>query len=290
MNDKPNLLRTIQGNFNRMSKGQRIIAEYMINNYDKAAFMTASALGKTLNISESTVVRFANTLGYSGYRELQRELQEVVKNKLTTVQRMSIAEGLSKGEYNYARAMESDIDNIKKTIAEIDRSSISKAADLFINSKNIYVIGLRSSTFLAGYLCFYLNFLFSNVKLITAGPNDVFEQLVKVEKDDLVMGITFPRYSKKTIEALDYARSKGCSIISLTDSLISPAANKSDVSLIAKSDMISFVDSLVAPMSLINAFIIALGERKKVDINSYFEELEKIWQDYNVYDENNLES
>ncbi len=289
MSDKPNLLRTIQTSYNRMSKGQRIIAEFMINNYDKAAFMTASALGNTLNISESTVVRFANTLGYSGYRELQKELQEVVKNKLTTVQRMSIAEGLSKGEYNYAKVMESDIDNIKKTISEIDKNSINKAADLFIESNNIYVIGLRSSTFLAGYLCFYLNFLFSNVKLITAGPNDVFEQLVKADKNDVVMGITFPRYSKKTIEALDYAKSKGCSIISLTDSLISPASSKSDVSLIAKSDMISFVDSLVAPMSLINAFIIALGEKKKVDINSYFEELERIWQDYNVYDENNLE-
>lgn len=289
MSDKPNLLRTIQTSYNRMSKGQRIIAEFMINNYDKAAFMTASALGNTLNISESTVVRFANTLGYSGYRELQKELQEVVKNKLTTVQRMSIAEGLSKGEYNYAKVMESDIDNIKKTISEIDKNLINKAADLFIESNNIYVIGLRSSTFLAGYLCFYLNFLFSNVKLITAGPNDVFEQLVKADKNDVVMGITFPRYSKKTIEALDYAKSKGCSIISLTDSLISPASSKSDVSLIAKSDMISFVDSLVAPMSLINAFIIALGEKKKVDINSYFEELERIWQDYNVYDENNLE-
>lgn len=289
MSDKPNLLRTIQTSYNRMSKGQRIIAEFMINNYDKAAFMTASALGNTLSISESTVVRFANTLGYSGYRELQKELQEVVKNKLTTVQRMSIAEGLSKGEYNYAKVMESDIDNIKKTISEIDKNLINKAADLFIESNNIYVIGLRSSTFLAGYLCFYLNFLFSNVKLITAGPNDVFEQLVKADKNDVVMGITFPRYSKKTIEALDYAKSKGCSIISLTDSLISPASSKSDVSLIAKSDMISFVDSLVAPMSLINAFIIALGEKKKVDINSYFEELERIWQDYNVYDENNLE-
>ncbi len=290
MNDKPNLLKTIQGNFNRMSKGQRIIAEYMINNYDKAAFMTASSLGKTLNISESTVVRFANTLGYSGYRELQKELQEVVKNKLTTVQRMSIAEGLGKGDHDYAKVMESDIDNIKKTISEIDRNAIKKSADLFLESNNIYVIGLRSSTFLAGYLCFYLRFLFSNVKLITAGPNDVFEQLVKVDKNDVVMGITFPRYSKKTIEALDYAKSKGCSIICLTDSLISPAASKADISLIAKSDMISFVDSLVAPMSLINAFIIALGERKKVDINSYFEELEKIWQEYKVYDENNIES
>lgn len=290
MTEKPNLLNNIQASFNRMSKGQRIIAEYIINNYDKAAFMTASNLGDTLSISESTVVRFANTLGFNGYRELQKELQEVVKHKLTTVQRMSIAEEMSKGEYSYSKVMHSDIDNIKKTISDLDLSSIRKATDLFVKSKNIYIIGLRSSSFLAGYLCFYLNFLFSNVRLISAGANDIFELLVKADKDDVVMGITFPRYSKKTLEALDYAKSKGCSIISLTDSLLSPAANRADVTLVAKSDMISFVDSLVAPMSLINAFIIALGEKKKKDINFYFEELEKIWQDYNVYDENNIES
>lgn len=291
MDKKTNLLKTIQSNFSRMSKGQRIIAEYIINNYDKAAFMTAASLGFTLNVSESTVVRFANALGFNGYRELQRELQEVVKNKLTTVQRLSIAaEGYAKSDHNLAKVMESDIENIKKTISEMDMNSIDKATELFINSKQIYVIGLRSSTFLAGYLVFYLNFLFSNVKLITSGPNDIFEQLVKAGKDDVVMGITFPRYSKKTLEALDYAKGKGCSIISLTDSLVSPASNRSDVSLIAKSDMISFVDSLVAPMSLINAFIMALGEKKKLDITSYFEDLEKIWKQYNVYDENNIES
>lgn len=290
MTEKPNLLNNIQSSFNRMSKGQRIIAEYIINNYDKAAFMTASTLGETLSISESTVVRFANALGFNGYRELQKELQEVVKHKLTTVQRMSIAEEMTRGEFNFSRVMNSDIENIKKTISETDINSIRNASDLFVDSKTIYVIGLRSSSFLAGYLCFYLNFLFSNVKLISAGANDIFELLIKANKNDVVMGITFPRYSKKTLEALEYAKSKGCSIIALTDSLLSPAANKADVTLIAKSDMISFVDSLVAPMSLINAFIIALGEKKKKDINSYFEDLEKIWQEYNVYDEDNIES
>lgn len=290
MSKNLNLIKNIQNNFNRMSKGQKIIAEFIINSYDKAAFMTAATLGANLNVSESTVVRFANTLGYSGYRELQKELQELIKNKLTTVQRLNLPDGISKGDNNLAKVMESDIDNIKKTITEIDINSLNRAVKLMTEGKQIYVIGLRSSSFLAGYLCFYLNFLFSNVKLITAGANDVFEQLVKADEKDVIIGITFPRYSKKTLEALDYSKGKGCSIITITDSLISPAASKSDVTLIARSDMISFIDSLVAPMSLINAFIIALGVAKKNDLSSYFEDLEKIWQEYNVYDENNIES
>jgi len=286
----PNLIKNIQSNFGKMSKGQRIIAEFIINNYDKAAFMTASALGSNLNVSESTVVRFANGLGYSGYRELQKELQELIKNKLTTVQRLSLADGYTNDDHNLTKVMESDIENIKKTITELDMVSINKATSLLVNCKHIYVIGLRSSSFLAGYLCFYLNFLFSNVKQITSGPNDIFEQLLKADKDDVVIGISFPRYSKRTLEALDYVKGKGCSIISITDSFISPASYKADISLIASSDMISFVDTLVAPMSLINALIIALGIEKRDDITSYFEELENIWKNYSVYDENNLDS
>ena len=290
MNNSPNLIKTIQSNFNRLSKGHKIIAEFIINNYDKAAFMTAATLGSNLNISESTVVRFADTLGYSGYRELQKELQELIKNKLTTVQRLSLPDGYSNIENDLSKVMESDIENIKKTITELDMNSLQKATDLMIKGKQLYIIGLRSSTFLAGYLTFYLNFFFDNVKLVTAGPNDIFEQLIKVEKEDVVVGITFPRYSKKTLEALDYAKGKGCPIICITDSLISPAAHISDVALIAKSEMISFVDSLVAPMSLINAIIIALGIEKRKDISAYFEDLESIWKTYKVYDENNIES
>ena len=285
---KPNLLKNIQNTFGKMSKGQRIIAEFIINNYDKAAFMTAAALGASLNVSESTVVRFANTLGYNGYKELQKELQEEVKNKLTTVQRLSIADDYSNNDDRLIKVMYSDIDNIKKTITEIDMNNFHKAANLVNNAKQIYIVGLRSSTFLAGYLCFYLNFLFSNVKLITSGPNDIFEQLFKADSSDVVMGITFPRYSKRILEALDYAKAKGCPIITMTDSLLSPAANLADITLLASSDMISFVDSLVAPMSLINAFIIALGIEKKMDITSYFEDLENIWKTYSVYDEDNI--
>lgn len=289
MTRNSSILNNIQSSFNKMSKGQKIIAEFIIHNYDKAAFMTAATLGSTLNVSESTVVRFANTLGYSGYRDLQKELQEVIKSKLTTVQRLTMAEDFAGNNNVLANVMESDIQNIKRTIDELDLKSMNKATKLLANCKVIYVIGLRSSTFLAGYLCFYLNFLFSNVKLITAGPNDVFEQLLKADKDDVVIAITFPRYSKRTLEAIDYAKSKGCSIISITDSLISPTVSKSDTTLIARNEMVSFIDSLVAPMSLINALIIALGIEKKKDITSYFEDLENIWKTYNVYDQDNNE-
>ena len=286
MTRKNNVIDNIQVNYLKMSKGQKIIAEYIISNYDKASFMTAAALGSTLKVSESTVVRFANALGYSGYKEFQKELQEVVKSKLTTVQRMTLAENLSDGN-NLTSIMQNDIDNIKRTISDIDMNSLKKAVELTINSKVIHVIGMRSSTFLVGYMCFYLNFIFPNVKMITDGANNIFEQLTNVDKDDVIIAITFPRYSKRTLEALDYAKGKECPIIIITDSKLSPATRQSDVDLIARSDMISFIDSLVAPMSLINAFIIALSHEKKEDLTSYFEELEYIWKTYEIFDKNN---
>lgn len=280
----PNLIENIKSNFHRLSKGQRIIADYIINNYDKAAFMTAASLGEVLSISESTIVRFANSLGYSGYRELQKELQELIKHKLTTVQRLSLSD-FSKNGNALNKVMERDIDNIKKTIQELDVENFNKAIDLVLKSRNTYIVGLRSSTFLAGYLSFYLNFIFNNVKLVSEGANDVFEQLIMAGKDDILIVITYPRYSRRTLEAIDYAKSKGCSIISITDSHLSPAAQKADVTLIAMSDMISFVDSLVAPMSLLNALIVTLGSRKGKVIENYFEDLEIIWEKYNVYED-----
>lgn len=289
MGRNQNIIDNIQSKYIKMSKGHKIIAEYIIENYDKAAFMTAATLGSTLNVSESTVVRFASGLGYDGYKEFQKELQEVVKNKLTTIQRLSLAEDLVDDDDRIVNVMQNDIDNIKKTISEIDIVSFNKAIKLMTNCKKIYVIGLRSSTFLAGYLCFYLNFIFPNVKQITSGASNVFEQLTNADKDDVVIAITFPRYSKETIEALDYAKGKDCSIITITDSKLSPVTSNSDVDLIASSNMLSFIDSLVAPMSLINAFIIALSKEKKDQLNSYFEELEYIWKTYDIYDENDIE-
>ncbi len=278
------LIKLLQNNFKKLSKGQKLIAEYIMENYDKAAFMTASKLGKTVGVSESTVVRFANTLEYEGYRELQKDLQELIKNKLTTVQRISLTDDYSITKENSLRkVLKKDIDNINRIIDEIDYESFDDAIESILEAETVYVVGLRSSTFLVGYLGFYLNFIVDNVKTVTAAPNDVFEQLLKAKKDDVVIGISYPRYSKITLEALNYVKGKGCKIICITDSLISPAAQIADINLIAGSNMVSFVDSLVAPMSLINALIVGVGMEKKEDITRYFEALEGIWDKHNVY-------
>lgn len=283
-------LKLIQNNFNDLSKSQKQISEFIINNYDRAAFMTAAALGEEVNISESTVVRFANALGYTGYKDFQKGLQELVKNKLTTVQRISMVSTYENNKSILKKVMEKDIDNIEKTINEIEYDTFQNAIDLILHAENIYVLGLRTSSFLAGYLGFYLSFILKNVKVVTAGPNDVFEQLLNVDSKDLIIGISYPRYSRRTLEALNYCKEKNCKIISITDSLISPATNDADVSLVAGSEMLSFVDSLVAPMSLINALIVSIGIEKKNDITASFEDLESIWKKYNVYNVSSKES
>lgn len=282
-----NLLKTIQSNFNTLSKGQKLIAEFILDDYDRAAFMTAARLGKTVGVSESTVVRFANTLGYNGYKDLQKELQSLIKNKLTTVQRISLSSDFTDYENILKQVVKKDMDNIEKTINEIDYVEFQKAIEIALGAKSIFILGLRSSSFLAGYLGFYLNFLLDNVKIVTSGPNDVFEQLLKSDKDDLIIGISYPRYSKRTLEALSYGKNKGCHIVGITDSLVSPINQYTDVTLVASSNMVSFVDSLVAPMSLVNAFIIAIGMEKKDATTSYFEDLENIWKDHNIYTTNN---
>ncbi len=281
------LIKVIQNNFNKLSKGQKLIAEYIMNNYDKAAFMTAATLGETVGVSESTVVRFANTLGFDGYKELQKELQELIKNKLTTVQRISLSSDFTDYENALKQVVKKDMDNMEKTFNEIDYQAFERAVEMTLEADKVYVLGLRSSSFLAGYLGFYLSFLLDDVQVISSGPNDVFEQLLKATEKDVIIGISYPRYSKRTLEALDYGRDKGCKIIGITDSLISPAAQYADTTLIASSNMLSFVDSLVAPMSLINGFIVAIGMEKKEDITAYFEDLEDIWKKHGVYTNNN---
>ncbi|MBW4828774.1 MAG: MurR/RpiR family transcriptional regulator [Clostridiaceae bacterium] len=287
MKDNTDLMKLMQQNFARLSKGQKLIAEYIMENYDKAAFMTAAKLGETVGVSESTVVRFADTLGYNGYRELQNELQEVIKNKLTTVQRISLVDDYSNKENLLKKVFKKDMSNINKTIDEIDYEIFQEAVNEILNSEKVYVLGLRSSSFLAGYLGFYLNFILENVTVVTAGPSDIFEQLLKVTNKDIVIGISYPRYSTRTLEALNYVKEKGCKVVGITDSLISPAAQISDITLLASSNMVSFVDSLVAPMSLINALVIAIGMEKKDDITRYFGSLEDIWKKHSVYNFSN---
>lgn len=282
MDNNEDLIKRIQDNYTQLSKSQKIIAEYIINHYDKAAFMTAAKLGNSINISESTVVRFANTLGYDGYPELQSALQELIKNKLTTVQRLEMTD--EKDEISILNnVLKSDIENIKETIEELNKNSFKEVADSIYNAKKIYILGFRSSTAIAEYLGFYLNLILENVTVIKPGISDVFEQILRVSSEDIVIGIGFPRYSKRTIEVLKYAKTQNAKIVTITDSLISPLTAVADEVLIAKSNMASFVDSLVAPLSLINALIVSVGMKEKDKITDTFEKLENIWDEYGIY-------
>ncbi len=284
--EKKDLIFEIKSEYSRLSKGHKLIANFILENYDKAAFMTAASLGKSIGISESTVVRFAYRLDYQGYRDLQKDLQELIKSKLTTIQRIKLIESEYLDETNtMTKIMQRDMENIKKTINGIDVEEFDKAIDLVLRSKKKYIVGLRSSSFLAGYLGFYMNFLMEDVHIINSESNDIFEQLLRMKSDDVIIVITFPRYSRRIIDVLDFAKKRKTPIITLTDSLISPSAKAADISLTASSDMISFIDSLVAPMSLINSFIIALGNLRKDDLNKYFTELEDIWDRYDIYND-----
>ncbi|MCT4604954.1 MAG: MurR/RpiR family transcriptional regulator [Marinisporobacter sp.] len=285
--DRTDLIKIIQKNFSRLSKGQKLIAQFITNNYDKAAFMTASKLGNKVGVSESTVVRFANALGYDGYPQLQKELQELIKTKLTTVQRLEMSADYSNEGAVLKKVLKADMDNIKATIEEIDDEVFQDVVNSIFKAKKIYILGLRSSSTLAEYLGFYLNLILDNVKIVTAGVSDIYEQMLRVGKDDLVIGISFPRYSTNTLNALNHTKELGATVVGITDSQVSPIAAISDHTLVARSNMVSFVDSLVAPLSLINALVVAVGMREKTEISSTFDRLEKIWEKHNVYNDKN---
>lgn len=292
MADNPNeegqdLMRLIQVKYPTLSKGQKLIAEFILKSYDKSAFMTAQALGLSVGVSESTVVRFANKLGFSGYPKLQKELQELIKNKLTTVQRLELSKDFISNADALKGVLKADIENIRATLEKISPEVFEDVLNCIFNAKKIYIIGLRSSTALAEFLGFYLNVILNNVKMVSYGMSDIFEQIYNVTEGDLVIGIGFPRYATKTIDVLDFSKSKGAKVVSITDSLLSPLAAKADFTLIAQSNMASFVDSLVAPLSVINALIIAVGMRERDNVSDIFNGLENIWKNYNVYSYNN---
>ncbi len=284
MDDKNDLIISIQRQFPKLSKGQKRIAQFIIEHYDKAAFMTASKMGAQTNVSESTVVRFANSLGFEGYPQLQRSLQDIIKTKLTTVQRVDMDKEYSSDIEVVERIMKSDMDNVRHTIEDIDFHGIEKAVDAIIKAEKIYIIGLRSSKSLADFLGFYLSLILGNVSMVGFGISDIYEQMLRISDKDLLISISFPRYSSRTIEVTQYAKEQGAQVIAITDSAISPIAGIADHYLTAKSSMASFVDSLVAPLSLINALIVAIGMREKKDIKEYFNKLENIWEKYNIYD------
>lgn len=286
-----NLLKRIQDGMGDFSKGQKLIATYILQHYDKAAFMTAAKLGDIVGVSESTVVRFAIELGFDGYPKLQKEIKEIIKSKLTSVQRMEVAETRISEENVLKSVLHSDMEKIKLTMEEIDTNVFNDAVESILKGKRIYILGVRSAAPLASFLGFYFNLIFDNIRLVhTTSVSEMFEQIVKAGEEDVVIGISFPRYSKRTIAAMNYVKAQGAKVVAITDSMKSPLAQIAHHSLVARSDMASFVDSLVAPLSVINALIVAVGMRKKEVVSSTLETLEKIWDEYQVYDKNDQDN
>lgn len=282
MNKTDDLVGLINEKFQAMSKGHKQIADYILSHYDKAAYMTAIKLGDSAGVSESTIVRFAMALGFEGYPELQKALQDMVRNKLTTIQRMDMTAELSESML-LRSVLKADLNNMKLTIDEINTDIYEEIVDEVYAAKKVYIMGARSSAPLAQFLGYYLNFILENVRVVTSNVNDILEQVIHIGEDDVLICISFPRYSRKIIEAVKFAKKRKSSIISITDSYKSPLTKYSKLSLTATSDIASFVDSLVAPMSLINALIVSIGLRKKQEVEEHFMELEKIWEEYNVY-------
>ena len=279
------ILTLIQNGMSRFSKGQKLIANYIMNSYDKAAFMTASKLGKTVNVSESTVVRFAVELGYDGYPAMQRALQEMIRNKLTSVQRIEVANNRFGNQEILSMVLQSDIEKIRTTLEEVDKTAFQAAVDDILRARTIYILGVRSSASIASFLSFYFNLMFDNVKHIHTSSNaEMFEQMVRISKEDVVIGISFPRYSSRTVKAMKFAYDRGATVIALTDSMSAPIAENATHTLIAMSDMVSLVDSLVAPLSVVNALIVACSYKQEKEISETFSNLETIWDEYGVYE------
>jgi len=281
---KQDILTVIQENMSSFSKGQKRIAAFILESYDKAAFMTASKLGQTVNVSESTVVRFAAELGYDGYPSMQKSLQKMIRSRLTSVQRIEMANDQI-GNDVVSSVLRSDISMIRSTLEELDRTRFNSAVDAILKAKKIYIMGVRSSSAISRFLAFYFNLIFDNICEVSANTvSEVFEQILRVDKDDVVIGVCFPRYSSRTVKAMHYARDRGATVIAITDSELSPIAAKADITLTAKSDMVSFVDSLIAPLSLVNALIVAVSQKRNQDVANTFKQLEQIWDEYDVYE------
>lgn len=282
-----NLLSEIEAKMPTFSKGQKLISNYILENYDKAAYMTASKLGNIVHVSESTVVRFAIELGFAGYPEFQHALQEMVRTQLTSFQRMEVTNHLIGNGDVLSKVLLGDADKIKRTLEEVDRTAFDSAVDALVNARNIYILGVRSSATLAGFLAHGLQMVFDGVKLVqSTSGSEMFEQILSIGPEDVMIAISFPRYSKRIIHAVDFAKHAGSQVITITDAETSPIAPQASQLLIAKSDMASFVDSLVAPLSIVNALIVAVSMKKQDDLRIRLHQLEKIWDEYEVYDKN----
>ncbi len=279
------LLTTIDENLKRLSKGHKKIAAYIEENYDKAAFMTAAALGQKVGVSESTVVRFATELGFKGYPELQKELQQLIKSKLTAVQRMEVSENLIGDSDIITSVLNGDIELIRATAEKTSREAFKNAVAEINRAKKIYILGVRSSAALASFLAFYFNLVFDAVTLVdTSSASEMFEQMFRIDEKDVCIAISFPRYSKQTVNALRFIADRGAKIIAITDTDKSPIASFANHLLVARSDMASVVDSLTAPLSLINALIAGVTLSRRNEVYENFNKLENIWDEYQVYE------
>ena len=284
MSNTNDLLNRINNHYSSMSKGQKLLATYITDNYDKAVFLTAAKMGETVGVSESTVVRFATFLGYKGYPEFQKALEELVRNKLNSIQRMEVTYGRISQSKILETVLQSDADKIKTTLEKIDHNAFELAVSTILEAKNIYIVGIRSCAPLASFLAFYLTLMFDNVHLLTTNSSsELFEQM-----DDVIVGISFPRYSMRTLKALEFANNRSAKVITITDSVHSPMNLYSSCNLIADSDMASIVDSLVAPLSVINALVVALCMKKQKEVAGTLTMLEDIWNEYQVYENDEI--
>lgn len=279
----------INEEYSGLSKGQKLLATYITDNYDKAVFLTAAKLGEMVGVSESTVVRFATHLGYKGYPDFQRALEELVRNKLNSVQRMEVTYGRISQSEILESVLQSDAERIKESLGMIDGNAFEMAVDTILHARRIYIVGIRSCAPLASFLAFYLNMMFDDVRLLsTNSSSELFEQMVRISKEDVIIGISFPRYSMRTLKAMEFANNRSAKVITITDSVHSPMNLYSSCNLIAKSDMASIVDSLVAPLSVINALIVALCMKKQGEVVNTLEMLEEIWDEYQVYENDEI--
>ena len=279
------ILTILQERKAKFSKGQRLIAKYITESYDKAAFMTANRLGKTVGVSESTVVRFAVDLGFDGYPSMQKAMQEMVMNRLTSVQRLEVASDRIGSQDVVSMVVHSDMEKLRQTGETISREDFAAAVQAILKAKRIFILGVRSAAPLADFLGYYLNYMFQNVHVITnSGTSEMFEKIVGINESDVAIAFSFPRYSAATSKGAQYCRSTGATVIGITDNRRSPLGICCDHVLCAKSDMVSLVDSLVAPMSIVNALIVALAAKREKELHRTFENLERIWDEYNVYE------
>jgi len=276
------VLQTIRQQMDGFSKGQKRIAEYILSDYDKAAFMTAAKLGKTAQVSESTVVRFASELGYSGYPAMQKALQELIRGRLTSVQRIRASE-MEEGDL-LSRAMHRDVETINATIESIDRTAFANVVEKLLAAEHVYIVGVRSSAFLAGYLNFYLRLLMDNVILVKhSAAGEIYEQMVHIGPKDVLIAISFPRYSSMVIHAVDMACERGADVIAITDNGMSPLMPYATEALFVQCEALSYVDSLAAPLSFLNALVLAVGYRRRQEVDETFSQLEQVWSKYDIF-------